>query len=197
MNKVIFSLLLLVMAGEGLAQHRMPGADSGNKVLLSNGWSLTPAGRSLTLGDLPLNMAVPASGRWLAVTNNGQRTQTLQLVDVKGEKVVDSVIIRKSWLGLQFSSDDKYLYASGGNDNWILKYALTEDHRLHLADSFILGKKWPEKISPAGLDVDDKRQLLYVVTRENNSLYIIDLASRAILQRLALGGEGYTCKLSR
>lgn len=196
MNKFIFSLLLLAMAGEGWAQ-RMPGPDSGNKVLLSNGWSLTPAGRSLTLGDLPLNMAVSASGRWLAVTNNGQSTQTLQLIDVKGEKVVDSVIIRKSWLGLRFSSDDKYLYASGGNDNWILKYALTEDHRLHLADSFILGKKWPEKISPAGLDVDDKRQLLYVVTRENNSLYIIDLASRAVVQTLALGGEGYTCKLSR
>jgi len=27
----------------------------------------------------------------------------------------------------------------------------------------------------AGLDIDDKRQLLYVVTKEDNSLYILDL----------------------
>ena len=47
------------------------------KVLLPNGWSLTPAGHSLPLGDLPLNIAVAPSGHWLAVTNNGQSTQTL------------------------------------------------------------------------------------------------------------------------
>ena len=28
------------------------------------------------------------------------------------------------------------------------------------------------KISPAGIDIDDARQLLYVVTKEDNSLYI-------------------------
>ncbi|HXB35144.1 MAG TPA: hypothetical protein VNV35_17065, partial [Puia sp.] len=49
------------------------------KVLLPNGWSLTPAGHSLPLGDLPLNIAVSSSRRYLAVTNNGQSTQTIQL----------------------------------------------------------------------------------------------------------------------
>ncbi len=60
----------------------------------------------------------------------------------------------------------------------------------------MLGKRWPEKISPAGIEIDDKRGLLYVVTKENNSLYIADLNTHAVLQRLDLGGEGYTCKLS-
>lgn len=32
-----------------------------NPVLLPNGWTLTPAGRSLPLGDLPLNIAVSLS----------------------------------------------------------------------------------------------------------------------------------------
>src|ERR1700737_4780971 len=146
------------------------------KVLLPNGWSLTPAGHSLPLGDLPLNIAVSSSKKYLAVTNNGQSTQTLQLISVAEEKVLDSVVIPKSWLGLKFSEDEKFLYASGGNDNRILKYALGNPsgpgHRLVLVDSIVLGKKWPEKISPAGLDIDNKRQLLYVVTQENNSLYI-------------------------
>ncbi|HXB92313.1 MAG TPA: bifunctional YncE family protein/alkaline phosphatase family protein [Puia sp.] len=164
------------------------------KVLLPNGWSLTPAGRSLPLGDLPLNIAVSPSGHLLAVTNNGQSTQTLQLIDARKEKILDSVIIPKSWLGLKFSADEKYLYASGGNDNRILKYRVDG---LVLADSILLGKKWPEKISPAGIDIDDKRQLLYVVTKESNSLYIVDLQTKSILQKIDLGGEGYTCRLSK
>jgi YVTN family beta-propeller protein len=174
----------------------------GQKVVLPNGWTLTPAGHSLPLGDLPLNIAVSASGKYAAVTNNGQSTQTLQLFDVAGERLLDSVIIPKSWLGLAFSADDKWLYASGGNDNIILRYAVNPRPSasapgLVLKDSFVLGKRWPEKISPAGLDIDDARHLLYVVTKENNSLYIVDLAKHAVLQRLELGGEGYTCRLSR
>jgi YVTN family beta-propeller protein len=165
------------------------------KVLLPNGWSLTPAGNSLPLGDLPLNIAVSSSRRWLAVTNNGQSTQTLQLIDAEKEQVLDSVILPKSWLGLTFSADEKYLYASGGNDNRILKYAVRP--RLVLVDSILLGKKWPEKISPAGIALDDRRQLLYVVTKDNNSLYIVDLTTRSVLQRLDLGGEAYTCLLSK
>jgi YVTN family beta-propeller protein len=169
------------------------------KVLLPNGWSLTSAGHSLPLGDLPLNIAVSSSRRYLAVTNNGQSTQTLQLIDAVKEQVLDSVIIPKSWLGLTFSANEKFLYASGGNDNRILKYAVAPAARpaLVLVDSILLGKPWPEKISPTGIAIDDRRQLLYVVTKDNNSLYIIDLATKSVLRRLDLGGEAYTCLLSR
>jgi len=63
------------------------------RVHLSNGWSLTPTGKSLALGDLPLNIAVSVSKKYLAVTNNGQSTQSLQLIDVKNEKVVSTVTV--------------------------------------------------------------------------------------------------------
>ncbi len=52
----------------------------------------------------------------------------------------------KSWLGLKFSADEKFLYASGGNDNCVLKYAI-QNNKLVLKDSIILGKPWPVKIS--------------------------------------------------
>ncbi len=41
---------------------------------LPNGWSLSPAGNSITAGDLPLNIATTKSGRYAAVTNNEQST---------------------------------------------------------------------------------------------------------------------------
>jgi DNA-binding beta-propeller fold protein YncE len=173
-----------------------PVADSAKKqVTLSNGWHLTPVGRSLPLGDLPLNLVVSPSKKFLAVTNNGQSVQSVQLIDVKTERVLHSVVIPKSWFGLKFSADEKYLYASGGNDNCILQYAVT-GNQLVLKESFQLGKKWPEKISPAGLDIDDRKKLLYVVTKENNSLYIVDLATKKILQQVPLSAEAYTCLLS-
>lgn len=131
----------------------------------------------------------------MAVTNNGQSTQSIQLIDVLQEKILDSIDIPKSWFGLKFSADEKNLYASGGNDNWILKYAIIHN-KLVLKDSIKLGKKWPEKISPAGIDIDDAKRLMYVVTKENNSLYVISLTSKAILHKEPLYNEAYTCLLS-
>jgi DNA-binding beta-propeller fold protein YncE len=165
------------------------------RVLLPNGWSLTPVGHSLPLGDLPLNIAVSSSKKYIAITNNGQSTQSLQLIDPGKEKILDSLDIPKSWLGLKFSADEKFLYASGGNDNRVLKYAIINS-KLVLTDSILLGERWPVKISPAGLDIDDARQLLYVVTKENNALYIVNLETKFVIQQFPLAGEGYTCLLS-
>ena len=165
------------------------------RVHLPNGWSLTPAGSMVTLGDLPLNAALSSDGRYIAVTNNGESIQTIQLIDAKTHTLLCTKEIDKSWLGLKFSGDGKYLYASGGNDNRILKYAV-RNNRLVIADSILLGKKWPEKICPTGIDIDDKAGKLYVVTKENNSLYVIDLATKLIRKQLALGAEAYTCVLS-
>ena len=165
------------------------------KVLLSNGWTLSPAGRSLPLGDLPLNIAVSKSKKLMAVTNNGQSTQSIQLINPITEKELDRIIIPKAWYGLKFSADEKFLYASGGNDNWITQYAIV-NNKLLLKDSIILGKKWPNKISPAGIEIDDAKQIMYVVTKDNNSLYIIDLKTKAIKKQIALSGEAYACLLS-
>ena len=164
-------------------------------ITLPNGWRLTPAGKSMPLGDLPLNIAVSNSKKLMAVTNNGQSTQTLQLIDVAGEKILDNIEIAKSWLGLKFSSDEKYLFASGGNDNMVLKYAI-RNKKLQLADTLVLGKPWPGKISPAGLEIDDKKKKLYVVTKDNNSLYIFNLDNKAIPDSFRLEAEAYTCLLS-
>src|ERR1700757_1820753 len=92
------------------------------RITLPNQWCLTPVGKSLTLGDLPLNLVISPNKKYMAVTNNGQSTQSIQLVDVKKQAVLDTREIAKSWLGLVFSDNSKSLYASGGNDNRIIRY---------------------------------------------------------------------------
>jgi DNA-binding beta-propeller fold protein YncE len=162
---------------------------------LPNGWSLSPAGNSIGLGDLPLNLAVSASGKYLAATNNGQSAQCIQLIDPVKLFVTDSFPVHASWLGLVFSQDEKYLFASGGNDNYVLQLKVL-DGRLFPYDTLRLGKPWPEKISPAGIAYDDNRHLLYVVTKDNNSLYVYDILNHKVNGQYALGAEGYTCLLS-
>jgi YVTN family beta-propeller protein len=164
-------------------------------VTLPNGWRLTPAGKQLPLGDLPLNIALSPSGRLAAITNNGESDQTIQLIDLEKDAVLDSIIIKKSWLGLTFSDDGKYLYASGGNDNKIIRYMVT-NNRLSVNDSIIIGKPWPEKISVTGIALDDPKNRLYAVTKENNSLYVLDTKINKVISKYPLGGEGYTCLLS-
>jgi YVTN family beta-propeller protein len=165
-------------------------------VELPNGWKLTPPGTSMPLGDLPLNIEVSPSSKYMAITNNGQGPQSIELIDVKSKKKIDSVRVSRSWYGLQFSADEKYLYASGGHNNQILKYEL-RNNKLILSDSIILGKPWPNAIGPSGIAVDDRRQRLYVVTREDKKLYVIDLKTKQILNTFGLAAEAYAAKLSK
>jgi YVTN family beta-propeller protein len=165
------------------------------RVNLPNGWSLTPTGRSLDLDDLPLNLVVSPSRKYLAVTNNGQSTQSIMLIDAKTEKLVDSTKVAKAYLGLTFSDDETRLYASGGNDNTILVYKI-ENQKLVPDEPIVLGKPWPVKISPTGLCVDGAKNRLYVVTKEDSSLYICDTKTRQVLRRLNIGNKAYTCLLS-
>jgi len=188
--KKIFLLLLLIDFSFTL------NAQEIKRIHLPNGWDVTPVGESLRLGDLPLQVAVSPSHNLMAVTNNGQSEQSIQLISPKDFQLLDTKKISKAWYGLAFSTDEKFLYASGGNDNWILKYAIV-NNKLEVADTFKLGAKWPEKISPAGIALDETKHRIYVVTKENNSLYIINTQKKEVERRFPLGGEGYKCSLSK
>ncbi|WP_345948510.1 bifunctional YncE family protein/alkaline phosphatase family protein [Mucilaginibacter sp. PAMB04274] len=174
---------------------QLPGKTATGQVLLPNGWKLSPAGRSLPLGDLPLNIQLSSSGRLLAVTNNGQSTQSIQLIDPKSEKQLAQRKVAKSWYGLAFSDDEKYLYASGGNDNWIYRFDLKND-KLNKPDTLRLGKPWPNKVGPTGMALNKANTKLYVVTKEDSSLYVLNPQTGQIINQLKLAAESYTCLLS-
>jgi DNA-binding beta-propeller fold protein YncE len=192
MKKLLFIVCALLQTFFVLSQDN---TTLNKKVQLPNGWKLSPAGSSLELGDLPLNMAVSKSKKLMAITNNGQSKQSLQLIDLVNNKIADTISINKSWLGIVFSADEKYLYASGGNDNWILQYSIA-NKKFKLIDSIKLGDKWPNKISPAGMCIDDVHQKLYVVTKDDSSLYTINLLTKKVIQKIKLFAEAYTCVLS-
>ncbi len=172
-----------------------PGSVSSAKLVLPNGWTLSPAGKSLPLGDLPLNIAVSKNQQYFAVTNNGQSTQSIQLFDAKKDVQLDEIVISKSWYGLKFSSDGKILYAGGGNDNRVMVYRVAAG-KLVLKDSISLGAGKKGLISSTGLDIDDTRNILYTVTKEDKSLYLVSLRDNKVVIKVPLPGEAFGCILS-
>lgn len=190
---LLFQIIMMIFIVR-LSAQTLPEVES-HAILLPNGWKLTPAGKLLPLGDLPLNIAISPSKKLAAVTNNGESDQIIQLVDIDHEVILDSIIIGKAWLGMTFSDDSRFLYASGGNDNMVVRYSV-KNNRLSVFDSIIIGKPWPVKISVAGIALDDKRHLLFAVTQEDNSLYVLDTGTKKVISHYALGGKGYTCLLS-
>jgi len=191
--KLLLPALLLSLH---LVAQQSPSQQSDPRVQLPNGWSLTPAGNSISLSsDLPLNIALSPDGSHAAVTNNGNGSQTIDLINLS-TKHVTSTPIGKAWLGLAFSKKHPYLYASGGNDDWIIRYTVKDDSLIN-KDTFILGRPWPnDKISPTGLALDDKQDKLYVVTKEDNSLYIFNTGTKQLQQKIPLSAEAYACLLN-
>jgi YVTN family beta-propeller protein len=197
--KILLTAFMLVGCYYLQAQTVHPGKiEQTDQLLLPNGWKLSPAGRSLPLGelsDLPLNLQISKSGHLMAVTNNGQSTQSVQLLDPRTEKVLDEKEVRRSWYGLAFSPDEKDLYVSGGYDNWILDFPI-QDNKLGKPDTIRLSAPWPkEKTCPTGLVIDKANKHLYVVTKGDSTLYEIDLHNHAIARKVSLPGNAYSCIL--
>ena len=86
MNRKLVAVLLLFISAYVHAQTVQQLLSK--KVVLPNGWALTPVGKSFPLGDLPLNIAISNSKQLMAVTNNGQGTQSIQLINPISEKLV-------------------------------------------------------------------------------------------------------------
>lgn len=97
------------------------GPTSGSTGRTTVGQLLTPVGQLTTLGDLPLNEVLSPDGEYLVISNNGQGTQSLQVVG----KVVQTIPYKSPeslYMGLAFSPDGKHLFASAAGNHKIRTY---------------------------------------------------------------------------
>jgi YVTN family beta-propeller protein len=171
---------------------------SAKRIQLPNQWKLTPAGTSLPLGDLPLNIAVSPSKKLFAVTNNGVDKHFIQLFNTEGGiKEVSKMDIAKAWYGLVFSDDEKRLYASGGHDNTVVVFSINNQNLKR--DTVIkLGEPWDkDKIGPGGIALDDATNRLFTVAREDSMLYVCNTQSLTIEKKIPLSSEPFTVVVSK
>ena len=86
----LLAVLAAFLATGVLAADRVPGPHNGHGVTTNN-WTLTPAGVQIPVGDRPLGAALSPDGHYLAVSNDGQGTQSLALIDTRARLVVQRI----------------------------------------------------------------------------------------------------------
>ncbi len=198
------TLLLAALAAAALAPapaRRTPGLERG-VTLLPNGWRIAPAGRHLSVGDLPLAMVESHDGRYLVVTNGGYAKPTLTVVDLEDFTVRSRVPIENAWLGLAWNPAGDRLYSSGAPGNAIAELqfrdgALKESRRIEL----VAAAEGAAPSTPApnrrdflgGLAVSPDGARLYAVDVLGQRLWAVDLASGRAIASAALDAEPYTC----
>ncbi len=190
----------IAQRGAGPSPH--PGRQADGATLLPNGWRIAPAGRHVQVGDLPLNMATSADGRFLVITNNGWTRPTLTVFDTKNEQVTGRVNVDNAWLGLAWSPDGTHLYSAGAAENTIYDFtwasgALKEAGRISIGP--------PERRTSGeflnagfigGLAIAPNGQTLYAVHVFGQAVSAIDLQSRTETKKVTLAAEPYTALMS-
>lgn len=200
---VAASLVVLATGATAAAEmvrHAGP-ADDGTAVT-PVGFRVTPAGEQTTLGDLPLNMALSPDGETLLVSNDGQSTQSLQVVDPHTSTVTQTIEYKSPsslFVGLAFSPDGSRAYAAGGGDQTIHTY-LVEDGRLTETAPIALPTRNPAGLRvnmfPGGLAVTPDGKRIVVADHLSDAVSVVDIATGAA-QTVAVGHAPYGVSLSR
>lgn len=131
------------------ARTGLPGLQPNNQVLLPNGWSLTPQGAQIAMGDFPVHIELDPTGEFAAVLHCGYGDHEIRMVSLKDKKVLSSATIEQSFFGMTFSQDGKYLAVSGGEDERVYLFPHS-DGFLGKPEVFQLGTK-EDRIVVSGL----------------------------------------------
>ena len=171
-----------------------PGALADGSTLLPNGWRLAPAGRHLTVGDLPLNVVQSPDSRYLIITNNGLAKPSFSVVDVASWTIKNTTQLESAWYGLVWHPDGTKLYSAGAGQNNVQEFTYA-DGTLTRARTFNLPEQAGHTFA-GGLAVSRDGQMLYVTRVFAMTLSAIDLASGQIVKTVSLAAEPYTCVVS-
>ena len=151
---------------------------------------------SYDLGSMPLAMVLSPEKNRVIVLLNGWREQGIQVVDRSTGRILQTIPLPAVFLGVVFSPDGKSLYVSGGNQDVIYRFdwragaatladSIVLEARRKLKDNMMGGMMKAGIRYPAGIGISPDGRMLYAVENLGDSLAVVDLASRRVVQRLA------------
>lgn len=207
--------LVAVCASVTVAQRASaarPGYTGGGITLLPNGWRIAPAGRHMSIGDLPLAMTLSPDGASLVITNNGYARPTLRVVDLARGIVSQTFGLDDAWLGMAWHPDGTKFYSSGAAANSVVELVwrnsrLAAGATIQLARSSRTPPTAAQQLAPnaaapgpqsfvGGIAVAAGGGRLCAVHVLGHLVNLVDTASRAIVATQNLTAEPYTCLAS-
>jgi YVTN family beta-propeller protein len=200
--------LLAVLVGLATRADDAPGLPGKTEkgFLLPNGWTITPAGKQLTLTDLPLNILPLTDGKRALVATSGFNKHQLSLVDLSVPKLLTQQTVRQSWYGLALSGDSRSAWWSGGGGDVLHTFDLKDDQlvRTSPAEPVPARRGGDAQERPAkpggfrsGLLLDAPRGLLYSLDLNRGSLSALDVKSGQVTKTVPCGSRPYDLALSR
>ena len=191
-------LLTLARVSHGQTGLSRDGGGRTGQACLPTGVCLDPAGRSFDVGNMPLAIVRSPEGDRLVVSLSGWRQQGIQVIDPQKGTVVQTIPQPGAFLGLAFSRDGRTLYASGGNEDLIYRYAW-RDKQATLVDTIVLAPKEPKKDGtrfPAGIVMSHDDKYLFVAENVSDTVAVVDLQTKQVVQRLPTDAYPYAIAIS-
>ncbi len=165
-----------------------------------NGWDVTPAGSpQVTLGDKPFGLALSPDARTLLVSNDGESTQSIQVVDAATGEVRQTIPYTSPqalFIGLAFSPDGTRAYASAGGNNKIRVYNVQGQRLTESTPISIPLSSAPPNPFPAGLTLAPDGKTLYAADNLGDALSVVDTASGRATAAIPVGPNPYAVALS-
>ncbi|HEX4147101.1 MAG TPA: alkaline phosphatase family protein [Pirellulales bacterium] len=165
------------------------GDTMAGRIVVPTNQVLTPEGRQVTFAGRPTDVALSPDGRWLGVLSNN----AVSVIDVEAGKTVSQSPLKGSYAGIVFAADGKKLLASSMTGA-IGFFAVSDAGALTALAPI---QPTPPKDSPAktalpvGLAIDRAGNTLWAALNLKNSLAKIDLATREVVQEIAVGNAPY------
>jgi hypothetical protein len=180
-------LLLLAGAGSHRRLRTLPGPRPDGTTRLHDGWSISPLGKAVPVGTLPLAL-YPLPGGRAAVLLCGYAEEGIDIVDFASGSA-QRIPMPRAWLGLAGTRDGATLYASGGADNLVRVFRL-EGSAWREGPPLVLGAP-KDNIFAGGLFLDEERGRLYVCENLAGRLAVFDVATGHLVGEHTTGGDPY------
>ncbi|MBU8920052.1 beta-propeller fold lactonase family protein [Bacillus sp. FJAT-29953] len=177
---------------------QLVGPQENGTAVTPHGWIVTPSGKQVTLGDFPMGGALSPDHRYLIVSNDGQGEQSLQVVDVQTQEVIQTIPYKSPealYFGVAFSPDGKTVYASAGGNNKIRVYGF-DNGTLTEQSPIMLQNSSKTNFYPAGISVSKDGKFLFIANNLNHSVSKVDLATSQIVKTIGVGKHPYAAILS-
>jgi YVTN family beta-propeller protein len=151
---------------------------------------------------MPLSGVLSPDGKHLVLALSGWRQQGIDVVSRATGAVTQHVEQPGAFIGLAWSTDGRTLYVSGGSADAVYQYAWTPNAAkpATLTDSLVLGpgaSGQPGTRYPAGIGISPDGRTLYVAENLSDSLAVVDLTTRQVVQRLGAGRFPYAVAVAQ
>ncbi len=197
---LLATLLTTPLVADDKPQFAGPTKDG---FLLPNGWMLTPAGKHVTVTDLPLNVIPLADNKHALVATSGYNKHELSVIDLHAPKIVDTQTVRQSWFGLALLPETNTVVWSGGGAGMLHRFGLSgqkltragpEEPDITKLPKEVVGKMTGFR---SGVAVDAKRGLFYSLDINAGTIEALSLSDWSKVKSAKLGGRPYDVVLAR